>query len=89
MIGAKNEPGEECFNFTVCTPKSLYKCLSEKSFVFGKHHLIISYYNYDIIWKAINSICERISGTSWKEVAEKLSRYGQWEFEDYKGYQEQ
>lgn len=83
MIGPKEEPGEESFDFIVCTPKWLAQSVSENQFVFGRHYLIIDYYDYSVILSAINSICQTSSGSSWKQVAEHLSRYGKWEFEDY------
>ena len=86
IIGLENESGEESFDFIVCSVKWLHEFLSDKSFVFGRHYLIVSYYNYDIIWDAINTLCQKIPGGSWKEIAEQLGKYGRWEFEDYVAY---
>ena len=83
MIGPAAELGEESFDFTVCTPKWINKAMLKDGFMFGKNCLIVEYYDYNIILDAINSLCQSIKGSSWKQVAEQLGRYGKWEFEDY------
>lgn len=83
MIGPKGAPGEESFDFSVCTPKWLDHYLADKTFVFGRHYLLVKYYDYVLIWNAIEIACRPIQGDSWSDVAERLSRYGRWEFEDY------
>lgn len=87
MIGPKDELGEESFDFSVCTPTWIQEALSRESFVFGKYYLIVERYSYDVIWKAIMSICQGVSGSNWNEVAERLSVYGQWEFKNYKDFE--
>lgn len=83
LIGPRGAAGEESFDFTVCTPKWLAQSLLKYKYTFGRHHLIVEYYDYNIIFGAINSLCQRTSGANWHEIAERLGRYGKWEFEDY------
>jgi hypothetical protein len=83
MIGPAAGPGEESFDFTVCTPRWIKKAVLDDGFMFGKNCLIVEYYDYGTIRDAINSLCRSIKGSSWREVAEQLGRYGRWEFEDY------
>lgn len=84
MIGPAGVEGEESFNFSVCTPKWLARAVSESKYVFGRHHLFVGQYDYGTIRDVISSLCGRVSGHSWQEVAERLGRFGGWEFEDYK-----
>lgn len=83
MIGPAGEIGEESFDFVVCTPKWLAQSLRKDDYVFGRHYLLVEYYDYDIIFSALISLCQGITGSSWRQVAEQLGRYGKWEFEDY------
>jgi len=83
MVGQENGLGEESFNFLVCTVDKVTAALQKDGFLFGRHYLLVEYYNYQIIFDVIDSLCNRISGSSWQEVAEKLGRFGHWEFEDY------
>lgn len=83
FIGPSDGLGEESFDFLVCTIDKVADNVKKDGFMFGKHYLVVEYYNYQLIFDVIDSLCNRISGSSWKEVAEKLGRYGKWEFEDY------
>lgn len=83
FIGPAEETGEDSFNFLVCTLSGVADNLHQDGFLFGRHYLIVEYYDYNLIYEVINSLCRRVSGSSWQEVAEKLGRYGRWEFEDY------
>ena len=51
--------------------------------VIGRHHLIVREYNYQKIADSIQDFLRECTGESWIEVAEKVSRLGKWEFEDY------
>lgn len=83
FIGPSDGLGEESFDFVVCTLDFVAATLHQDQFLFGKHYLLVEYYNYQIIFDVIDSLCDRISGSNWQEMAEKLGRYGKWEFEDY------
>ena len=83
MIGPAGSGSYESFDFVVCTPQWLRGELSEKGYRFGRHLLILEVYSFRVIWGAISSLCQRTWGGSWSEIAEKLGRFGRWEFEDY------
>ena len=83
LIGPVDGPGAESFGFLVCTPRWLSREVVARSRVtFGKHYLFVAHYDYDILWGSISLLCQRIRGATWREVAERLSKYGRWEFED-------
>lgn len=83
MIGPEGKDGEESFDIEVCTPRWLEETYGIDAAIIGRHHLIVREYNYEKIVSTIKSFLRHCSGDSWSEVAEKVSRLGRWEFEDY------
>ena len=83
IAGPQSEPGEESFDMKVCTPKWLLENHGAEEVIIGRHLLIVMEYNYRRIVKRIKEFCDTCTGDTWTEVAEKLSRLGYWEFEDY------
>ncbi|HAC88551.1 MAG: hypothetical protein CMG91_06435 [Marinobacter sp.] len=83
MVGPEGVDGEESFDIEVCTPKWLEETYGMNEVVIGRHHLIVREYNYQKIADTIQDFLRECTGESWIEVAEKVSRLGKWEFEDY------
>ena len=44
FIGPSDGPGEESFDFLVCTLNEVAKALQKDGFLFGRHYLIVEYY---------------------------------------------
>jgi hypothetical protein len=86
MAGPGFEEGEESFDIQVCTPKWLLENHRREDVIIGRHLLILIEYNYDRMLQTISSFISKCDGATWEEVAEKLSRLGKWEFEDYQEY---
>lgn len=85
LLGPIDGDGEESFQFSVCTPGWLLTNLSmPKGFVFLRHHLLVERWDEDLVRRAISGLCLNNEGSDWPTVATKLSRYGYWEFEDYR-----
>lgn len=84
IVGLKGKPGEESFDFLVCTPNWLASKVSEAGYVFGRHYLFLLRYDYNLILQAIEKLCAQAEGQDWETIANYLGRYGKWEFEDYK-----
>jgi len=84
MIGSRGEDGEESFEFMVCSLNWLARELSQRGYVLGRHYLFVEHWDFKLVWNVINKLCTSTSGESWEEVAQKLSRWGYWEFEDYR-----
>jgi len=83
MVGPEGKDGEESFDIEVCTPRWLEETYGVEDVVIGRHHLIIREYNYERLIQAIKDFLKQCTGENWNEVAEKVSRLGMWEFEDY------
>jgi hypothetical protein len=83
-IGPAGEDGAELFQFTVCSPSWLAAQELPKGFAFQRHALLVERWEPGLVERAIADLCRRTEGETWSEVATKLSRFGSWEFEDYR-----
>lgn len=85
-FGPENDHGGDVFGLTVCSPEALRRILDEpgKGFVFPRHRLVVQAWDIGVIRRAIEDLGYRCEGDTWRAVAEKLSRYMHWEFEDYR-----
>ena len=84
VVGPSDGPGGELFYFSACTAGWLRANPPEKGFAFLHGHILLSHWDPDLVHRAISDLCHRTVGGDWNEVAIKLSRYGSWEFEDYR-----
>lgn len=87
MAGPEGVEGEESFDIRVCTPKWILENYRTEDVIIGRGHLILMEYNYDRILQRISSFISGCDGETWEELAEKLTRLGKWEFEDYQEYE--
>jgi len=83
-IGPAGLEGEELFQFTVCSAARLARQPLPKGFAFQRHTLVLDKWDPSLIERAIGDLCLRTEGEEWHEIAVKLSRFGGWEFEDYR-----
>jgi hypothetical protein len=83
MIGPEGEPGEESFDFVVCTPAWLAGQIAADGPRFGRYHLLMREFDLSLLERTIQHLCSRTTGPDWNSVAEILARWGKWEFEDY------
>lgn len=84
-LGPAGGEGADLFEFRVCTPGWLAEHPNmPKGSAFLRHHLLVERWDAALVERAIRDLCLRTEGGDWQEVATKLSRYGYWEFEDYR-----
>ncbi|MCH9625860.1 MAG: hypothetical protein S4CHLAM123_10440 [Chlamydiales bacterium] len=83
MIGPENEDGEESFDIEVCTPKWLLSKYKKDEIIFGRHMLIVFEYNFEQISNKLKYFVKSCNGSSWNEIAKKISKISSWEFESY------
>jgi hypothetical protein len=83
LAGPAGEPGEESFQFEVCTPGWLQDQVRREGPMSGRHHVVVDTFSWPALQSYFQRLVYRCSGADWREVATKLSRYGYWEFEDY------
>jgi hypothetical protein len=84
IIGPFDGLGAELFYFNVCSPRWIEENPSPKGFEFMHSYLILSQWNYQTLHRALSDLCLHAEGDDWEQVATKLSRYGSWEFADYR-----
>ena len=84
MIGALDGDEADSFDITVCTPKWLIEKYQPSEVLLGLHKLIVFKYEYPRVRGFIEKFLMRCSGNTWKEVGQKVSLLGQWEFEGYR-----
>jgi Immunity protein 8 len=82
MVGPLGSNGEESFDVMVCTPE-WFSADMKSDIVSGRHFLFMRRYDYRALKNFIREYCASCHGESWHEVARRLDRLGQWEFEDY------
>ena len=82
-VGPLGERGAEMFQFEVCSPAWLEKELQSDNVVLGRHRLFMSNFSYNALETYVLKRVQQAEGPDWPSVAEKLSRWGHWEFEDY------
>ncbi|MBT8193528.1 MAG: hypothetical protein HKO63_06140 [Acidimicrobiia bacterium] len=82
-IGTDGALGEDTFDVVVCSPKWFESHLKAGEVRSTRHHLMTLQYDWPAIDKAIRGRVARCEADTWQGVAEKLGRFGHWEFEDY------
>jgi hypothetical protein len=83
-IGSSEGPGADLFYFHVCSPRWIEENPPPKGFEFMHSYLVLSRWDYATLLRALTDLCLHTEGEDWEQIAMKLSRYGAWEFEDYR-----
>ena len=83
IVGPAGVDGQEAFDFVLCTPE-WFAAHCDNDFKLGRHHLFVRFFDYAKLESFVRDYCASCSGTTWKDVAEKMGRLGHWEFEDYR-----
>lgn len=83
-IGIAGDDGSDNFTFYVSTPRRLERIVADESQLWGRHLLIVEQFDWVLVRNAIEKICDEVTGDTWDAIASRLSRYGAWEFEDYR-----
>ena len=83
MIGPENKDGEESFDVLVCTPNHLKEKIKKEGIISGGNYLIMNNYSYPELKAYVENYVTNCTGKKWSECANKLSKIGKWEFENY------
>ncbi|MGI5490978.1 Imm8 family immunity protein [Microtetraspora malaysiensis] len=84
-VGPRDQPGEEQFQLTVCTPAALAEQLQRHPFLIGRHWLFVAELHPDKVIEWLSDRIAALEAPTWVELAEKIGRIGEWEFEDFNG----
>jgi hypothetical protein len=82
MLGTCTSNGEEIFSFSICSPKWVENNAQDKPF-FAQYTLITDTISEERVREAIASLLDSIDGSDWTDLANKISKYLRWEFDDY------
>jgi len=82
--GPSDGPGEEVFQLTVCAPAALAEVLAGRPVLVGRHWLFMAEFDAAAVERFLRQAVQNVEGRTWNDVAEKIGRLGQWEFEDYR-----
>lgn len=83
LVGSRDTEGLESFDVLVCTPGWLVGEIREHGPQVGRHLLIMDVLDLVRAQAFLKKRVEQISAPTWLEVAEKVSRLGYWELEDF------
>lgn len=83
QVGPDDQEGGHLFQILVCTPDWIKCKYCPQRAVWGRHMLIVFEYEKDLIVREISNYVDGCSGKGFWDVAQKISRIGAWEFEDY------
>ena len=84
-LGPADRDGGDLFYIAVCAPKRLKKLCEKDGYVWGRHHLVVPYFDPEKIRAIFIKFVNNCSGHTWKDIGLKLARLGAREFEDYCG----
>lgn len=83
LVGPVDLPGEESFDFELCSPAWLAAEVEREHLVSGRFHLFMVRFDFAAVERYIARRIAQATGTDWPEIATKLARWSRWEFEDY------
>lgn len=84
IIGPAGGPGEESFDVLVCTPHWLSRKVHADGPQLGRDHVVVESLDVGVVIEFLRHTVESVEGENWAKVADKLSRLGRWEFENYR-----
>jgi len=82
-VGMDGERGGNYFYTTLATPESLRKHCHGYMLA-ANRTLVVSHFDLPLLTAHVQDIVRSCSRDSWAESCEALTRYFDWEFEDYR-----
>jgi hypothetical protein len=79
-IGLKGSDGADQFNFHVVTPKFL---IAHHEIRWGRGYLLMPEFSWYETGRVLERLISSISANSWEDATKELSKYLDWEFENY------
>lgn len=83
-IGIRGEAGADLFHFHVCSPMWLAAELQNGRYEWGRRHLFVERWDYQVVQAAVRRLAERQGVDEWSKLVGRLSSWLAWEYEDYK-----
>ena len=83
MIGPSDADGAESFEVVVCSPGWLAQTMLTEEIRSLENMILMSRYDYPLLMRYVLRRVQRCEAPTWQGLAQKLGRFGKWEFEDY------
>jgi hypothetical protein len=83
-IGVEGEEGSDLFYFSACSAELLAQQAAREGYSIPRARIVLARWDARLVEAAVLDLLGRAAGDSWKEVAEKLSAFMEWEFADYR-----
>jgi hypothetical protein len=83
-IGPAGGVGGEVFSVRVVGRDWFVNQPGDAGFRWGRGLLVVDAWDYATVERAIADLCRRAEGEGWSEVARRLARSMDWEFEGYR-----
>jgi len=83
LIGPTVDDSAELFRLNVCSPRYVERLVAQEGTAILRGYLIVDGFQLEAIRARIVKLLSAVSGETWTVVANKLSRYFHWEFENY------
>ncbi|SEL64190.1 Immunity protein 8 [Stigmatella aurantiaca] len=87
-VGTPDSPGGDNFEFQVCSPRYLASEVRDGGVLLVRHRLLMNAFDIQKVRQFVERYVRGCEANTWEELANKLSRLGTWEFEDYQEYKE-
>ncbi len=85
VVGPPGVDGGDDFSFEVCTASSLARRFDDEGRPFwARGVLLVEAFNWNAVEAAVHQRVNSVEGNDWVDVATKLNRFWNWEFEDYR-----
>jgi hypothetical protein len=81
--GPNGELGAEQFQLSVCSSTYFEADAALYGTKWLRGYVLMPEWDYDALVRLVQDLCDSTEGADWGEVALKLSRYMEWEFDDY------
>lgn len=82
-LGPEQQEGGHDYSLYVCTPTWLDHSIENKGPIWGRHLLLVNYFDEKQIRTSIENIITKCERSDWVETSAVLARFFAWEFEDY------
>ena len=83
IAGPAGSIAEESFDVLACNPVALARIIAADGPVLGRHLLIVSGWDWNVIETFLTDEIMSCEGDDWPTLAQRIGRIGKWEFEDY------
>ena len=84
-IGPAGQQGAEMFYVNVLSEAAARQL--DAGELARRKKIVVEDYSWSAVMRAVDDILREVEGTSWNEIAQKLSQKFDWEFDNYREYE--